>query len=108
MARSRGPEWSFLDEDPSMTLAKLGGLLELLGFVTRLANRPEDEEEGTTAGHSQSWPDGDYVVYSGPGRTTDSAEADLRLHRSRVFIRIGPDDRPARLYRVDRPELDEE
>jgi hypothetical protein len=103
MAGPREPGWSIMAEDQDMSLAKLGGLLELLGFVVRLANHPPGED-ATASDHSVSWPDGDYVVYAGPGETS-AAQADLCIHRSRVFIRVGPDDRAARRYRFDRPEL---
>jgi len=100
-----GTNWQ-IEEDQDMTLAKLSGLLELLGFVTRLAHRPDESEVEAGPGRSRSWPDGDYVVYAGPGETSNAAEADLRIHRSRVFVRVEPDDLVVRRYRLDQPELD--
>src|SRR5262245_1640088 len=101
-----GTNWSPIEEDQDMAIAKLGRLLELLGFVTRLAHHPDEGEDEAGPGRSQSWPDGDYVVYAGPGETSNAAEADLRIHRSRVFVRIEPDDLVVRRYRLDQPGLD--
>lgn len=74
-------------------LAKLGALLEMIGFLARLIGSEGPRRRGVAPGTSRSWPDGDYAVYAGPGRLSSAAEADLSIARYRIWIRIEPDTR---------------
>lgn len=81
------------EEQQRASLAKLGALLEMIGFFARLVGGEGPRGRGVLPGTSQSWPDGDYAVYAGPGRYSSAAEADLSLSRFRIWIRIEPDPR---------------